>query len=445
MSDPNFIDDYLPPTQRLIYGDQHGRALSESYNSRFAASGVDLELPMAHPAPFYGGVNIQGADGAHSWRVFNKPSSEAMVVVGQDGAGAVGSTQNAVFVDASLNIGKTNPLIPYGTESGAACDEFVYIANWDYPMQVFKIDSTTMQVVGSCVVPNTWAPTKWGAVAPKSGKLYFNSGFDNTDDTSIVAITKIDIHTMTVEATVQLPSVAYDYGYEDLELVLVDPEEQYVYTSSIKVLAHYPHYTEAWIIVKLDARTLAYVDELILGEDGDTFTPTPGVPAPPGYVAGTFGDYFITGFIGTSSGIIIGDFMYLGGNSKVAKVDYHSMSLVSVIDLPTGLEQGPETDSCVCTDGTTLFVSSFTKLGNAVYAINLENFSLVNSATFENLRDITAIECINGDVYIYDTDRWSGYSTPNIHRLNPRTLAIEDSVLLPTIPAGSPIMRKVTT
>lgn len=69
---PNFMKDYLPPTQRLMYGDQKGRAFSEQYNSRFAKSGIDL-APMTLPGALPGQINIQGVDGGQVWHTLNSP------------------------------------------------------------------------------------------------------------------------------------------------------------------------------------------------------------------------------------------------------------------------------------------------------------------------------------------------------------------------------------
>lgn len=75
MADRNFTDDYLTGIKRLIHGEQHGRAFSESFNSRFAASGIDLgDLAFAQPAAFYGQTNMQNLDGNGLWRTFNMPT-----------------------------------------------------------------------------------------------------------------------------------------------------------------------------------------------------------------------------------------------------------------------------------------------------------------------------------------------------------------------------------
>lgn len=70
----NYIDDYFSPDRRLIQGDQHGRAFSESFNSRFPTSSEDLGgLAFAQPAAFYGQTNIQNTNGDGLWRTLNLP------------------------------------------------------------------------------------------------------------------------------------------------------------------------------------------------------------------------------------------------------------------------------------------------------------------------------------------------------------------------------------
>lgn len=78
---PNFNDDYLPPTERIMYGEQHGRAFSEQFAARGPKGGEDATsgLAFAVPPPFPREFALKGADGAGLWHVLHKPGGARIV------------------------------------------------------------------------------------------------------------------------------------------------------------------------------------------------------------------------------------------------------------------------------------------------------------------------------------------------------------------------------
>ena len=110
MSDrPDFVKDFLLPTQRLMQGDPIGRAFQDLYNRRWLLGNMPMETPFVAPGPTPGGYSILGVDGDQVWNALAIPDeyfpAYLLETRTDDGEGNVTTTKFLIVADWELKPG----------------------------------------------------------------------------------------------------------------------------------------------------------------------------------------------------------------------------------------------------------------------------------------------------------------------------------------------------